>query len=319
MNSRGQMHSDVRKAKPHEFRFLFTLVWGITFATAAGTFRVATYNVENYLDAPTQTRRAKPEEAKVGVKESILALHPDVICLEEIGSASALQELRDGLKARGLDFPFWEHVAGYDTNIHVAVLSRFPFTSAHSWTNEVYLLNGRRFHVSRGFAQIDVRVNPGYSFTLIGAHLKSKRIVPQADESEMRLEEAKILRQKIDAVLKVNPIVNLVVLGDFNDNRNSPAIRELVGKGRLKLVDTRPAERDGDAPVGEATAEPNRRIAWTHYYSFEDIYSRLDYILLSTGMAREWLPEDTFVFATPNWGAASDHRPIVATFVDEER
>jgi len=31
-------------------------------------------------------------------------------------------------------------------------------------------------------------------------------------------------------------------------------------------------------------------------------------------MAREWITKDTYVLAMPNWGVASDHRPLVATF-----
>jgi len=42
-----------------------------------------------------------------------------VIALEEIGSLSALLELRDALKKDGLDLPHYEYVTGFDTNIHV--------------------------------------------------------------------------------------------------------------------------------------------------------------------------------------------------------
>src|SRR5207302_10566363 len=102
----------------------------------AETFRVATWNVENYLDHGTQTRHVKSEESKAKVRESILALKPDVIALQEMGSLSALMELRDSLKTNGLDFPNWEHITGYDTNIHVAVLSKFPFTAKRPHTND---------------------------------------------------------------------------------------------------------------------------------------------------------------------------------------
>jgi exonuclease III len=51
----------------------------------------------------------------------------------------------------------------------------------------------------------------------------------------------------------------------------------------------------------------------------KDQFSRIDYILLSRGMAREWLSNETFIVKVPNWGAGSDHRPIVATFVAEDR
>src|SRR2546430_14348485 len=100
----------------------------------AETFRVATYNVENYLDEATHTRHAKSPEAKAKIREGILALKPDVIALQEMGNLSALQELRGSLKTNGLDFPYWEYVSGYDTNIHLAILSRFPFTALRPHT-----------------------------------------------------------------------------------------------------------------------------------------------------------------------------------------
>ena len=72
----------------------------------ADTFRVAEYNVENYLDQPTETRRyPKSTEAKAKIRESIHALKPDVISFEEMGTTNALLELRASLKAEGLDFP----------------------------------------------------------------------------------------------------------------------------------------------------------------------------------------------------------------------
>jgi endonuclease/exonuclease/phosphatase family metal-dependent hydrolase len=286
---------------------------------AADTFRVASYNLESYLDAPTQTRTAKSDDARAKVRECILALKPDVLALQEVGAISALLELRASLKTNGLDFPYWEHVSGHDTNIHVAVLSRFPFTASRPHTNDNFLLNGRRFHVSRGFAEVDIQVNSSYSFTLFAAHLKSQRVMAVADEAELRLEEAKLLREKIDARLAANPNANLVVLGDFNDVRDAPSTRLLIGRGRHKLLDTRPSERNGDTAYMPHHPGPPREVTWTHYYAKEDLYSRIDYILLSSGMAAEWQPQETFVLTMPNWGIASDHRPIAATFLAEDR
>ena len=281
------------------------------------TFRVATYNLENYLDEPTQTRFAKSAESKARISDSILELKPDVIALQEIGTVKALEELRTAIKAGGLDLPYWEHVAGADTNVHVAILSRFPFTAKRPRTNDNFLLNGRRLRVSRGFGEVDVQVNKNYSFTLITAHLKSKRPVPQADEVEIRLEEAKLLREEIDSRFELDPNVNLVVLGDFNDTRDSPSTKAVIGRGRRKLLDTRPAEREGDSDAD--ASEEARKITWTHYYSKEDTYARIDYILLSPGMAREWVRNGTYVLRMRDWGIASDHRPVVATFEAEDK
>jgi endonuclease/exonuclease/phosphatase family metal-dependent hydrolase len=291
--------------------FIFSLSSGLR----AETFRIAEYNLENYLDQPTETRRSvKSDEAKTKIRESIRAMKPDVISFEEMGSTNALFELRASLKEEGLDFPYWEHVSGFDTNIHVALLSKFPITARRPHTNENFLLDGRRFSVSRGFLDVDIQVNTNYSFTLLGAHLKSKRTVPEADEAELRLQEAKLLREKVDAILKANPNANLIVLGDFNDTKDSPSTKAIIGTGKSRLIDTRPAERNGDDAPGRNARSSPMNVTWTYYYATEDTYSRIDYILLSPGMAREWVKEETYVLASPNWGVGSDHRPIVATF-----
>jgi endonuclease/exonuclease/phosphatase family metal-dependent hydrolase len=298
---------------------VFTCGLGLLLASvaplsAADHFRVATYNLENYIDEPAGTRPLKTPEAKAKIRESLRTLKADVVALQEMGGTNALMELRASLKAEGLDYPHWEHVFGWDTNIHVSVLSKFPITARRPHTNESFLLFGRRFRVSRGFAEVDIKVNERYSFTLITTHLKSRRPVPEADEAELREEEAKLLREKIDARLNANPNANLIVLGDFNDVKDSKSTRAVIGRGKHALTDTRPAERNGDnLPNPNPRFEP-RNVTWTHYYGKEDSFSRIDYILISKGMAKEWVKEETYVLAIPNWGVASDHRPIVATF-----
>ncbi len=293
-------------------------VWlSISSAAAAVHFRVATFNVENYLDTPTQTRTAKSVESKAKVQESILALKPDLLCLQEMGSPDALQGLRSALVAKGLDFPFWELVTGSDTNGHIAILSKYAFAARRTRTNDHFLLGGRRFRVSRGFGEVDVQLTPSYTFTLIAAHLKSKRPVPQADESELRLEEAKLLREEIDARFAANPHINLMVVGDLNDSKDSPSTKIVLGRGKYKLIDTRPCERNCDGETD--SAKDSRNVAWTHFFAKDDNYSRIDYILLSSGMAREWQKDGTWVLAIAGWGVASDHRPIVAEFEAEDK
>ena len=301
------------------------LIFGLALALAhapvrcAETFTVATYNVENYLETDMGTRSAKPPSARAKIRENIRALRPDVLALQEMGSTNALLELRSALKVEGLDFPHWDHVTGFDTNIHVAVLSRFPLIARRPHSQESFLLNGRRFRVSRGFAEVDVQAAPHYAFTLITAHLKSRRQSAVADEADLREQEALILREIIDARLKANPNANLVVLGDFNDVKDSRSTRIVIGRGRNALVDTRPAERNGDNQPSSVPNYAPRNITWTHFYGKEDIYSRIDYILLSRGMVREWNTNGTYVLAAANWGVGSDHRPIIASFFTEDR
>ena len=298
---------------------LFYFFAQIRPSIAADSFTVATYNLENYLDEPANHRRPKSDPAKAKIRENIRALRPDVLALQEMGSTNALLELRASLKSEGLDYPYWEHVAGFDTNIHVAVLSRLPFIAHRPHTNEGFLLNGRRFRVSRGFAEVDVHVNTSYQFTLLAAHLKSRREVPEADEAELREQEAIVLRGIIDARLKANPAANLIVLGDFNDLKDSGPVKAVIGRGKNALIDTRPAERNGDGPAALNGHTAPRNVTWTYYFARDDTYSRIDYILVSHGMAREWRTNATYVLVSPNWGAASDHRPVIAGFYAEDK
>ena len=84
-------------------------------------------------------------------------------------------------------------------------------------------------------------------------------------------------------------------------------------------MDTRPAERNGDNLPNPNPRYLPRTITWTHFYGVEDSYSRIDYILLSPGMANEWDKSNTYILTLPNWGIGSDHRSLVATFTAEDQ
>jgi endonuclease/exonuclease/phosphatase family metal-dependent hydrolase len=165
---------------------------------------------------------------------------------------------------------------------------------------------------------VDIQVNAQYTFTLFNGHLKSRRPVGFADQADLREQEAIILREKIDARLKARPSANLIVLGDFNDTIDSRVLRTILGRGRSALVDTRPSERWENDPAHPASGQ-RRVIAWTYHFAREDTYSRIDYILISPGMAREWERPGSYVLRMPDWGEASDHRPLIASFVKKER
>ncbi len=302
--------------------------WGIAFmvwiAWPAGVqagqkFSVATFNLENYTLHPSGSRPAKSELSKRRVRESIRALRADVLGLQEIGDTNALLELRSSLRAEGVDYPYWEHVTGFDTNIHVAVLSRFPIIARRPHSQDGFLLNGRRFRLSRGIAEVDIQVSPTYSFTLMVAHLKSRRPSALADEAELREQEALVLREKIDERLRLDPNANLLVAGDLNDVKDAASTRAVIGKGKSALIDTRPAERNGDPAPGARSRLTARTVTWTHFYANQDTYSRIDYILLSQGMAREWDAAASYILQLPDWGTASDHRPVLATFMATNR
>jgi endonuclease/exonuclease/phosphatase family metal-dependent hydrolase len=253
------------------YRLLLVPLLGASLLRAeTPRFKVATYNVENYLVERSGTRAPKPEAARRKVTETLASLRPDVVALQEIGPTNALIELQSRLRQAGLDLPHWEHVSGYDTNIFVAVLSRFPITARRSHAQESFLLEGRRFRTSRGLLEVDLEVSPSYRFTLFSAHLKSKRTIGAADQAEMREQEARALRRLVEARLAADPKANVLVCGDFNDTKDSPALKALLGRsGNRSLFDTRPVERNGDQAASENPRWDPRHVSWTHFYGKE--------------------------------------------------
>lgn len=274
---------------------------------------MATYNLEQFGASSQEEGFVKSPEARDKILEAIRAMSPDVLALQEIEGINALMTLRADLKNQGIEYPYWELVEGADTNRHVAILARLAITRRTPHANLSFLLHGRRHPVSRGFAEVRIRVNAAFSFTLIVAHLKSRRAVAVADEAELREQEAVLLREIIDRQLR--EATPLIVAGDLNDTKSSRAVRTLLGRGKLALTDLRPAERNGDNRPNENPRFDPRNVTWTHYYGKEDTYSRIDYLLASRDLAKLCDPAGTYVLAFPNWGLASDHRPMVARFV----
>jgi endonuclease/exonuclease/phosphatase family metal-dependent hydrolase len=277
---------------------------------AAAPFTVATYNLEFYIDEPALGVAPKTPQSRQLIREAIRSMNPDVLALQEMGSTNALEELRGALREEGLEYRHFEWIRSGDNTLHLAFLSKLPITARRPHVQENFLHQGRRFRVARGFGEIEVAFGKE-RITLITAHLKSRRQIAEADQQALREAESLLLREKVDEFFRRDPRGNLIVLGDLNDHIASRTLRNVLGRGRTKLYDARPAERNGDtlAHPTNAAFEP-RRVVWTHYYGKEETYSRVDYILLSSNLKEAVNPAGTYVFAMPNWGAASDHRPV---------
>ncbi len=284
-------------------------------STEIPRLRIASYNLENYILEKTASRAAKNPSSRSSACQIIARAQPDVVALQEVGGPSALADIQFRLGQLHLNLPYSEIVEGYDTNIQVALLSRFPITQRRSHKDKRFLVNNRRYRPTRGILDVEITLPSGYRFNALAAHLKSRLNTSSSSQQEIREQEARLLRQLVTDHLTRNPNANLVLLGDFNDTPSSLALRTLIGRGKSKLIDTRPSEQ----PAPTTSPHANRSIAWTHFYAREDAYTRIDYILLSPGMAREWSPSETHVVDYPDWGQASDHRPIIATFTGSDR
>ncbi|HBA83944.1 MAG TPA: hypothetical protein DCZ95_07625 [Verrucomicrobia bacterium] len=275
--------------------------------TDADGFTLMTYNLCRYglqdRDNDGQKNDPKPGNERKALISIIRKANPDVLAVQEIGNVTFFEEFRFSLQEAGLVYPHTEYLQRGRSEVNMAVLSRFPIVARQSHTDDQYSIGSAEIAVGRGFIDLEIEVHPAYRFRLMTAHLKSK-VFHSLGQTEMRRNEARLLNNHVRKALKENPELNLVVVGDFNDSPNSAAFRELAGDKQKYLLDIRPVDRE--------------RSAWTFFDSTQDIYSRIDYILVSHGMRPEAIPEKSYAMNDPLLFEASDHRPIVAAFRSRE-
>ena len=299
-----------RSALKRIFSKVPVVLLGLCFAAEAVPARdvvVASYNLENYLKMErragdkTTPDSPKPEEQVAAVIKVIKEINPDILGVEEMGDESVMEDFRSRLKAAGLDYPDKEWVRGADAARHLALLSRFPIVARNSKDEIPYELNGSRLRVGRGILDVTVKLSENYLLQLVGAHLKSRREIPEFDQAAIRAKEASLLREHLNKILKSNPEENLLLFGDLNDTKNEYPIRVLSGGARdpFRMKDLLLADRTG--------------CFWTHYWSAADIYSRIDYLFVSLGLWPEIRREKSGISSARNWNKASDHRAIYTT------
>lgn len=266
----------------------------------------ASYNLENYSLVFSERTRVKPISAREAIAEVAAEAHPDILGVCEVGSREALAELQERLRQKGVDLPYIEYVNGPDPDRHLALLSRFEPVRRESRAEVSFELNGLPEWVRRGFLDVSVQVTPKYVLRLVGVHLKSKLPSP-AGEALLRRNEAQLLRRHIDGILEENPHVNLLVYGDFNETKEEPAIREILGPrgGLNSLIDLVGEDSNGDR--------------WTHFRSFSDVYSRIDFLMVNQALRPELVSGRARISQNPQWRRASDHRMIYVSLFPEDR
>ena len=297
------------------FARFFPALLGLLLAgnLCASNVVVASYNVENYLkmerlvDGKTVPDAPKPEKEIAAVIDVIKEINPDILGIVEMGDEPVLEEFRARLKAAGLDYPNKEWVKGTDAVRHVALLSRFPIVARNSRDEVPFELNGKQARIGRGILDVTVKLADNYLLHLVGAHLKSRREVPEFDQVEMRAKEAWYLRDHLDKILRANPEEKLLLFADMNDTKNEYPVKELLGASRdpLRMKDLFLTDYYG--------------YRWTHYWPAADIYSRIDYLMVSQGLWPDINMDKSGISSSRVWYKASDHRAVFTTIKVPEK
>lgn len=285
---------------------LWVLLHSVHFAAERESVTFCAYNVKNYLglerfvNGVRTPDQPKPEKEIAAVIKFILEIKPDAIGLSEIGQEKDVLDLQRRLKEAGLDLPNFEYAHGGDLTRRLCLLTRLPIVARNSQKNLKYQIGDLTFPVQRGFLDATLRLRTGLDVRFVGAHLKSKRDIPEADQSLMRRNEARLLRAHLDKLIAADPEEKIVVYGDFNEHRNEAAIADIIGEPR--------------PPGGlfELHLRDSRKETWTHFWQVADTYSRLDYVFFTRTLNKYMNRPGSHIYDSPDYYDGSDHRPLVA-------
>jgi endonuclease/exonuclease/phosphatase family metal-dependent hydrolase len=275
-----------------------------------GPVRFMAYNVKNYLTMDVYVKGGKKEprpkrpEEVTALVDIIVKEKPDILGICEIGTQQDLEELQGLLKDAGLDLPYSHRSGGMDEVRHLAILSALPIKETNSQAHLPFQIGDDEFLVRRGILDVTISL-PGGPTHFVGLHLKSKRASTSFDEAEVRLNEARLARAHCDAILEKNPQARIILYGDMNDTRKTPPLSIMMGN------------RDSQHYLEDAFLKDSRGHLWTHYWSYQQQYSRFDYALLSKNVKAEVNWEKSYIVDPVNWLDASDHRALLLTLGDE--
>jgi endonuclease/exonuclease/phosphatase family metal-dependent hydrolase len=266
-------------------------------ADPAEALRLATWNVRNYLlqnrwqDGQYRFEYPKPEAEKAVLRNTLLEVRPDVLFLQEIGSADMLAELQEDLAASGLDYPFTHFSSLPDARSGLAILSMIP-------PREVILLDpmgeGNAPATQRGIQEAVFEFS-GQRLRAFHVHLKSRYTSDKADPDSHAFRTAELaalgelLQQRISAARTDESVL---LLGDFNTPFSSPMLDGI----RALLV---------PLPVADASGA-----YWTYHYFKTGSFELLDGFWTTPDHVSTLLPVGLFP-ANADRADASDHRMVV--------
>lgn len=194
-------------------------------------FTLASYNVLNLFDKiddpgkKDEDTPPKSAESQAAVAEVMAASGADVIALQEVENIDILTAFRDqnGLAST---YPHLLLLEGNDNRgIDVALMSKYPIQNPVSHKETTFKVEGekKKGHFLRDVLQADIEMPGKIPVRFFVTHFASKMGGQRADR--LRKAEAKAAREIIQKETANFPGQRYVLLGDFNDTPESPAVK----------------------------------------------------------------------------------------------
>jgi endonuclease/exonuclease/phosphatase family metal-dependent hydrolase len=284
---------------------------------------VAHYSLENLFDTvddpATMDEEYTPQNAEMPYDEARLVEHmtnmgaairsmnggkgPDILSLTEIENRGVLE--RFNKEALGdLGYKTVAHIEGPDSRgIEPAVISRYAMIGEPK-QHPIVDAAGKK---QRGILEVTLDVN-GHPLTVFVNHWVAGRggddPKDAAKLAERRKFAASVLQGLMDQKLAANPNAEFVVLGDFNETLNAPALGSIkaetaeAARASNKVFDTIDTLENLKEAAG---ADGDKIQLGTHFYAPKGVWNQFDHVLVSPtlldGQGLAWVPGSTAVHA----------------------
>jgi len=272
--------------------------------------RIATYNLDNYLimdrylEEQWRPEYPKPEKEKAVIRKIIRQTKPDILALQEMGTAEFLEELRADLAQEGLDYAYALHLGGPDPERHLALLAKLAPVEVIRHTDLDFKYFDERKRVKRGMLEVGFERDGGDHFKFFVVHLKSKHTNDKRDpdSSLRRTREAEACRNRIIERTFDIGADRFLVAGDFNDHPVSAPFRRFYSRGDLEIGRL--------VPAADSCGE-----VWTYFYEKQAQYSLVDGFVASPKMLPMIEGGRGQIVDAPGALDGSDHRMVYLDLV----
>lgn len=236
---------------------------------------------------------------------------PDAICLCEIENEKVLRDIINHPLLRKLNYSFIHRDSPDHRGMDVAILYRTEVLDCID-TAWIKIMN-RRDEVLPTREILSVIMSDKNDTIIVMMNHWSSKYGGAIESEEKRMLEARTLSKAVDSLLKIHPHSTLIIGGDLNESRQSPAVSSLSASTNLHYLAAR----------GEARS-----------YKYQGKWESIDHVLISENAISQRfclkiisasyllekdekytgeMPFRTYRGYAYN-GGVSDHLPLLLTF-----
>lgn len=254
------------------------------------SFRVVSYNVENYFDCTDDSLTADEEflpgalrgwnfkryaDKQYAIARVLVAIGgwepPELVGLCEVESRQALTDLVHHSSLQSLNYRFIHYESPDPRGIDVALLYQAHRFRPLSHKAIPAGLTGPGGFQTRDVLYVSALIPSGDTLHVFVCHFPS-RSGGERESEIRRLHVASVLRMHIDSIWSTSQSAKVLLMGDFNDNPDNKSLMEVL-KARY--------------PEGDYRADELYNLSWPLYQQgvgtlrYQGVWSTFDQIIVS--------------------------------------